>query len=165
MSCNLRGLLSEVLSYVNFLEFQSWLFTLSKFEFENGFSCVWISEFENQIVTSLGNVKLNANDLMNTKMTYPWNHEYVSPRLGIFSTWSAGSNFFFSYFCILSNSTRITITNNETLSLKNIAIRYTLINGEGRRKSGILLYPHFFYQIWIFPQKIVVIWNGRYASC
>ena len=27
--------------------------------------------------------------------------------------------------------------------LKNIAIRYTLVSGEGRKKSGILLYPHF----------------------
>ena len=113
---------------------------------------------KNQIVTSLWNVNLNANELMNTKMTFSWNHKYLSPHLGIFSTWSAGSNFFYS-FLYLVKLDKNNDHKTKKLSLVNIAIRYILVNGEGRRESGILFYPHFI-KIWNFPQKIEVIWNG-----
>ena len=90
------------------------------------FSWGWISEFGNQIVTSLWNVKLNANELMNSKDMLMKSWIFKSPLRNLHHL-ICRFEFFLSHFYILSSSTRITITNDETLSWKNIVIRYTLI--------------------------------------
>ena len=114
------GVISEVLLPCWFSEnlVLTRLGILIKFDFENGFSCVGYSEFENRMVTSLWKVNLNAHKLMNTKKrTFSWNHEYENQEFLALDFWV---EFLFIFYLVKPDKNN----DNKTKELSLWNMRY-----------------------------------------